>query len=451
MKSTLLSYRQNFYSRYIAKLTGIYYTSALLFIFVTIVSLSISNYVTDKLAFDLYPNDLASLNSDQIAESDVLSLSEVTVKKGDTLGKILANQQMTSSDATAILQAIKKSNINIVLRPGQLITFDYNVSDKDTNNDALNDYLLKEITIQMDKVRNIVVSKTNGDFLVKDITIPLKRMFVKYDVAINNSFIKALTSVGISAANVQELVGAYSYQVDFQRSIKSGDTISILAEKFYTEDGEFVHGGKVMYSSLNLSGKNYNIYWFKDKKTGNGQYYSETGKSVKRNLLRTPINVARISSNFGSRHHPVLGYTKMHKGVDFAAPNGTPILAAGDGVVTEAGYRGAYGNIIKIKHSSSLTTAYAHASKFASNMRPGTKVKQGQIIAFVGSTGRTTGAHCHFEVLINGKHVNPMSVQTVPGLELKADALKLFHAHKQNLQKQSEELVPGTPVELSSL
>ncbi len=449
MKNILLPYyKENSYSKYISKITGMYCIGILLFVFITIASLSISSYVVNKLAFDFYPNDSTILNSDQTTESENLNFTEVIVKKGDTLGKIFSNQQMSSYEATSILQSIKKSNINITLKPGQLITFDYNVSDKELSDDALNDYLLKEVTIEVDKAHNIVISKLDGKFVVKDITISLKKMLVKYNVAINNSFIKSLTSIGISAANVQELVNAYSYQVDFQRSIKSGDTISILTEKFYSEDGEFVRGGKVVYSSLNLSGKTYNIYWYKDQKSGNGQYYSENGKSVKRNLLRTPINVARISSNFGNRHHPVLGYTKMHKGVDFAAPNGTPIYAAGDGVITEAGYRGAYGNIVRIKHSSSLATAYAHASKFANNIRPGTKVKQGQVIAYVGSTGRTTGSHCHFEVLINGKHVNPTSVQTVPGQELKNDALKLFHSHKQYLQTQSEKIAPGTPIEV---
>jgi len=445
----LLSYKQKLNSGYISRLSNVYSLIILLFAFVTVLSFAVSNYVTQKLTIDLSPDDMATLSGEEIENAS--SLSEITVKKGDTLSKIFASQQMTQVEIANITKAIKESKIDFAIKPGQVITFDYAVSDKENAQNALNEYLLKEINISIDKTRNIVISKVAGNFQIKDIIVPLKRMFVKHNVQINNSFITALSSIGVSAANIQELVKAYSYEVDFQRQIKSGDTISVLCEKFYTEEGDFAHNGKVLYSSLNLSGSKHNIYWFNDTKNKVAQYFSESGKSIKKSLLRTPINVARISSHYGSRHHPVLGYTKMHKGVDFAAPTGTPILAAGDGVVTEANFVGAYGNLVKIKHSASLTTAYAHASRFASGIKRGSRIKQGQVIAYVGTTGRTTGPHCHFEVIINGKNVNPMSVQSTPGVELKNEALRAFVNHKKILQNYTQKLPENEPLELTNL
>lgn len=424
-----------------------YSAIVILFAFVSILSLAIGNYVTSRVTIDLYRD--GSSNSEEVLEESG-SMSEVHVRKGDTLGKIFATQNIVREDRAEILKELKKQKIDITLKPGQVISFDYAVSEED-NSENFNNVSLKEITIELSKTRNVVITSSQGKFIVKDILTELKRKFVSNTVKVNSGFMAALMKIGISASNIQELVSVYSHQVDFQRQIKSGDTISVITEKFYTEDGDFAHNGKIIYSSLNISGKNYEIYWFKDPATGAHQYFSESGKSAKRSLLRTPINVARISSGFGRRADPVLGFTKMHKGVDFSAPTGTPIFAAGDGVVKEMGYMGAYGNIVKIKHSPSLTTAYAHASKFASNLRPGSKVKQGQVIAYVGRTGRATGPHCHFEVIINGKHVNPMSVQSTPGIELKKDSLKSFEKHKKMVSDYLRSIQPGKPVELANL
>lgn len=448
MRSLLLSYKHRLSNNYLQKQLDAYSTVVLLFIFVAILSFSVSNYVTKRLAIEFNPDAIDVLSSDELDSG--ANLAEVTVRRGDTLGKIFAAQKISRQDTHEIVKQLKQHNIEFSLKPGQVITFDYSIAAEDYDKDSLNDYLLSEINIAVDAVRNIVISKSHGNFVVKDVKAQLKKMYVRHHVKINNSFIGALSKLGISAANIQELVNAYSYQVDFQRQIKTGDSLSIVTEKFFTEDGDFAHSGKVIYSSLNLSGNNHNIYWYQDAKSGIAQYFSESGKSVKRSLLRTPVNVARISSNFGKRNHPTLGYTKMHKGVDFAAPVGTPILAAGDGVVKEMGYKGAYGNIIKVKHSANLTTAYAHASRFA-NLRVGSKIKQGQIIAYVGRTGRATGPHLHFEVLINGKHVNPMSVQTTPGIELKNDALRLFENYKKRIVSNMKNLDEDKPTDVTSL
>ena len=237
-----------------------------------------------------------------------------------------------------------------------------------------------------------------------------------------------------------DLVNIYSHQVDFQRQVKPGDNLNLIVEKYITEDGQFSHYGKVVFASLNLSGKNYNIYRYAHDGSDNMQYFSEDGKSVKRNLLRTPIGVARISSHFGNRKHPILGYTKMHKGVDFFAPKGTPIYAAGNGVITDLGWRSGFGNYVQIRHSSTLATAYGHANAFAKGLTRGSTVKQGQIIAYVGQTGRATGPHLHYEVKINGKQVNPLSIKTSPGIELSGKKLQDFSTFKKKIGKLHNDL-----------
>ncbi|NDB85367.1 MAG: M23 family metallopeptidase [Alphaproteobacteria bacterium] len=279
-----------------------------------------------------------------------------------------------------------------------------------------------------------MIHRENDAFRAEELKAKLVTKYASKTIHMDTTFASSMLNNGVSAKNAQEIINAYSHKVDFQRQIKNGDSIKILTEKIYSEDGKFITNGKVLYASLTLSGKKHDIYFFKNDQNTLGDYYGDTGHSVKRSLLRTPINSSRISSKFGKRQHPVYGFTQMHKGVDFSAPSGTPILAAGDGVVKEIGYRGAYGNIIKIKHNAAITTAYAHASKFASNLKIGSKVKQGQVIAYVGRTGRATGPHCHFEVIVNGKHVNPMSIHTTPGVGLKNKNLDLFNKNKSKIQ-----------------
>ena len=198
-----------------------------------------------------------------------------------------------------------------------------------------------------------------------------------------------------------------------------------MYETYETEDGDFARYGDVLYASLMVGGKTIPVYRYKSD-DGVVDYYRENGTSLKRILMQTPIDGARMSSGYGMRHHPVLGYNKMHKGVDFAAPRGTPIYAAGNGVVEKAGRHGGYGNYIRIRHSNGLKTAYAHMRKFAKGMSDGKRVSQGQVIGYVGTTGRSTGPHLHFEVLKNGKQVNPKSIKSSGGEKLAGKSLRNF-------------------------
>ncbi|MDR0329385.1 MAG: peptidoglycan DD-metalloendopeptidase family protein [Rickettsia sp.] len=416
------------------------YFSIFLFMgFATFVSLSINKFVSDTMSMTIAEPEI--LESSEELSNEISQI--ITVKKGDTLKAILLRQQIPNNEINQIVKLIKDKNIESSLKIGQQLVFDYeiNITEQDDEDLASESRILNKITIAYDNVKSLEIIREEESFYAKDVTKVLNKLITKSSVVINSSFMSALKSLGLSSNSIIELINSYSYQIDFQRQIKNGDTVTVITEKFVTKEGKFSHHGKVLYVSLNLSGKEYNIFRYSlDNTSNNHDFFSEDGKSVKRSLLRTPVKLVRVSSHYGNRHHPTLGYTKMHKGVDFAAPTGTPIYAAGNGVITEIGWKSGYGKFIQIKHSQNLSTAYAHASNFAKNLKPGSIVKQGQVIAYVGSTGRTTGPHLHYEVKIGGKNINPMHVKSTPGIELAGKQLAKFKQFKSNVRSLSSEL-----------
>lgn len=237
------------------------------------------------------------------------------------------------------------------------------------------------------------------------------------------------------------MIRIYSYQVDFQRDIKEGDKFEILYETYKTEDGDFARYGDILYANLAIDGKKIPVYRYENK-DGQVDYYGEDGMTFKKTLMRTPVDGARMSSGFGMRRHPISGYTKMHKGIDFAVAMGTPIYAAGDGTVEISGRKGAYGNYVRIRHNNEMKTAYAHMQKIAKGITPGQKVKQGQIIGYVGTTGRSTGPHLHYEVLLKNKPVNPNSVK-LPTDRSWQNEMKRFKAHVSSVKQQYASLTEG--------
>jgi murein DD-endopeptidase MepM/ murein hydrolase activator NlpD len=261
----------------------------------------------------------------------------------------------------------------------------------------------------------------------------------------------SLQKAGMSTTNIVKLINAYSHQIDFQRQIKSGDKITVIAEKFITDANEFSHHGEVLYASLKTQKNEYNIYNYStNNKPKDAVFFTDKGNSIKSTLLRTPVNVVRISSHFGYRKkHPVLGYGAMHKGVDFAAAVGTPIYAAGDGDVEFVGWKSGYGRFILIKHNRTLSTAYAHASKFSKNLKRGDKIKQGDIIAYVGKSGRVTGPHLHYEVRVNGKQVDPMKFKSTPGVHLAGNKLIDFQKHQEKIKLLSKKLTGNIEIPAS--
>lgn len=407
--------------------------------FATFVSLSINKFVSDTMSMTIAEPEI--LESSEELSNEISQI--ITVKKGDTLKAILLHQQIPNKEITQIIKIAKDKNIESSLKIGQQLVFDYEIKiiEQDDEDLASESRTLNKLTIAYDKVKSLEIIREGEDFLARDVTKAFNKLLTKSSVVINSNFMSALKSLGLSSNSIIEMINSYSYQIDFQRQIKSGDTVTVITEKFVTEDGKFSHHGKVLYVSLNLSGKEYNIFRYSPNNAQNNHdFFSEDGKSVKRSLLRTPVKLVRVSSHYGNRHHPTLGYTKMHKGVDFAAPTGTPIYAAGNGVITEIGWKSGYGKFIQIKHSQNLSTAYAHASNFSKNLKLGSIVKQGQVIAYVGSTGRTTGPHLHYEVKIGGKNINPMHVKSTPGIELAGKQLAKFKQFKSNVSSLSNEL-----------
>jgi murein DD-endopeptidase MepM/ murein hydrolase activator NlpD len=252
-----------------------------------------------------------------------------------------------------------------------------------------------------DTLMNLLVEvrREADGFTADTIVKPTVTRPARAEGRIDSSLMQAGIDAGVPASVMIEMIRIYSFDVDFQRDIQKGDSFEVMYERLFDEDGAPVHDGAVRYAALTLSGKTYRLYLFEGE-DGARDYFNEKGASVRKALLRTPVDGARISSTFGKRRHPILVYTKMHKGTDFAAPSGTPIMAAGDGVVEKAGRNGGYGNYIRIRHNGTYKTAYAHLSKFARGVRAGSRVRQGDIIGYVGTTGRSTGPHLHYEVLM---------------------------------------------------
>ena len=334
------------------------------------------------------------------------------VKNGDTLLKILADVGAQEQDVFSILNALKKIKFSQSLNIGAVISITYRAQNNEESTGVNDNHkvVISNVTIPSSVEENIVVTRKNdGGYDARELKIKLLRYNSRYFGVIKNGLFVDGVEAGISPNSMMNMINLYGYDVDFQRDIHSGDKFEMLVESFYDENGKKVRDGSVLYSSLVLQNRKIDIYMHKvDNRV---EYFDSKGNSVKKSLLRTPINGARVSSGFGMRRHPILGYSKMHKGVDFAASTGTPILAAGAGTVIYMGIKGGYGNYVQIKHNNDYSTAYGHASRFNKKFRVGAKVKQGDVVAYVGTTGRSTGPHLHFELLYRGSQVNPAKVK----------------------------------------
>ncbi|MFT6105805.1 MAG: murein DD-endopeptidase MepM/ murein hydrolase activator NlpD [Rickettsiales bacterium] len=371
------------------------------------------------------------------------------IKAGDTLLKILLDLGAPESDIFTILNQMKKVHDPRRIDAGQIFDIKYQVQisysgrdnksgEKVVRQNSDRKVFINEVSFSPSPEIDIQIVGTKdskgNSYKAKKIIKKLTKKIVKYEATISDGLYVNGVEVGISPKIMINMINLYSFDVDFQRDIRKGDSFEILFESFYDEDGNKVKDGEILFASLDVK-RIRTIGMYLDRSNKRGEYYDSKGRSVRKSLLRTPINGARISSGYGRRRHPVLGYTKMHKGIDFAAPRGTPIFAAGAGKITHYGRRGSYGNYVRIRHNSEYSSAYAHASRFARGLRVGSRVKQGQIIAYVGTTGRSTGPHLHYEILSKGKQVNPSRVKTTSGKSLKGKYLKKFKISKSEIDK----------------
>ena len=355
------------------------------------------------------------------------------IKSGETFDKILKEYLIDKQEIKEIKKSLlKKVNIN-KLNTNQKIQI---VIDQ-TNNK------IKEFIFQISNTEKIYLSRDNGKtkFNQKILTIKLEKKIIFKENIILQSLYKAATDHNIPPNTIIEFARIYGFQVDFQRDIRKEDKFQIMYEVFIDKDKKVIDTGEIIFANLKLSGQDNSLYYF--DKEGVLGHYDKNGKSVQKALMKTPINGARLSSSFGLRKHPIDGFTKMHRGTDFAAPKGTPIMASGNGIIKKVGWCGGGGNCIKIKHNSTYETVYAHMFKFARGMKTGVRVKQGQTIGFVGSTGKSTGPHLHYEVIVNGKKVNSQTLKLPSGKILKGKNRQLFETNKIKIDVLKSEKIIG--------
>lgn len=367
----------------------------------------------------------AAAEAAQSVEPNAGVIEEVVeIRRGDTLLEVLVNAGVRPAEAYDAVDALTAYFAPRDLRPGQEIAL--TLSPPENSQLGASGLALVGLSLQPSVERDLQVTRGNdGGFTALQIDRPLLHKTVALDGHIDSSLFEAAEQAGMPFSIMTQLIRAFSYDVDFQREIQPGDSFEVLFEQFNDEDGNFAKTGDLVYAALTLSGTKFQIYRFMPE-SGFADFFNPRGESIRKALLRTPVDGARITSGFGMRTHPILGYSKMHKGVDFGAPTGTPIFAAGDGVIVKLGRQGSYGNYVQIRHNSEYATAYAHMSRFAKGLHVGSRVHQGDVIGYVGATGRATGPHLHYEVLLAGKQINPQSVKLPAGEKLKGDELAAF-------------------------
>jgi len=356
------------------------------------------------------------------------------ISNGETFDKILNSYSITSYEISQV-----KKELDLDYNLNNLKTnLDIKITIDESNNKKITSFILP---ISRTKKIQLTRSSETDLFTKKIIITNLNKRIIFKEGKILQSLYKAAIDLKIQPNIIVEFAGIYGFQVDFQRDIRKNDKFQIMYEVFEDDNGKIFETGNVIFADLKLSGVNNSLYYFGKK--GSEGHYDKNGRSVKKALMKTPINGARLSSAFGMRKHPIDGYNKMHKGTDFAAPMGTPIMASGSGIITRARWCGGGGNCVKIKHNSTYQTIYAHMKSFGRGIREGIRVKQGQIIGYVGSTGKSTGPHLHYEVVKNGKKINSQNLKLPSGKILKNKARKLFEVKKIKLDVLKSELIIG--------
>lgn len=377
---------------------------------------------------------LASTRPEEAMPTFAPQEETLTVQRGDTLMAMLVDAGVDRKTAHDSIEAVREIYNPRDLRPGDEVVLSFNVAMAEDGADAKE---FQGFTLSPDPARKVTALRDDdtGDFQVKEKTAVLREETQRFEGRIDSSLFLAATDAGVDPRVLATMIKALSYDVDFQRDIRKGDSFAVMYSRKVAPDGQTVGEADIQFLSMELSGERYDYYAFEDS-DGFVDFYNAKGQSIRKALLRTPINGARLSSGFGKRKHPVLGYTKMHKGSDFAAPRGTPIYAAGDGVVERANRFGSYGNYVRIRHNGEWSTAYAHMKGFAKGMTAGKRVRQGDIIGYVGTTGRSTGPHLHYEVLKEGTQVNPMNVRFPAGKKLEGQDMKRFAAVRTETDKR---------------
>lgn len=362
---------------------------------------------------------------------------ELRVQNGETLGGVLVRAGASQSDANAALSSLGSVYNPRRLRPGQSVSVFFQRRGERAE--------LTGIAFRSEPGASVTANRTGGGFTAREVLMPVTFEIARIAAPVQTSLYASALALGATDREVAALADAFSYDVDFQRDVRTGDQFELVFERFYDDEGNTVRTGELLFVSLESRRGERAFYSFLAPGDSRPDWYDVDGKSARRFLMRTPINGARLSSGYGMRRHPILGYSRMHRGTDFAAPTGTPILAAGDGVIVRAGPFSSYGNYVRIRHGDGYETSYAHMSRFASGMRAGVRVRQGQVIGYVGTTGRSTGPHLHYEVMRRGQQVNPMTLRVANGRNLTGRALELFLIERDRIDTLRQVRARETP------
>jgi len=385
--------------------------------------------------------ELIILTSDSSAESAQLTLPYEdirTIGKGDTMMALLTDAGVPAAEADQAIRAMAKTYKPRRIKPGQRISL--RIQPR-----PLKAPELQSLTFSVNVETDVAVRRTASGFHAETVRRPLQRRETNAAGRIDKSLYVAGVNAGLSLSTLAELIHIFSFDIDFQRDIRHGDSFALLFQEFCDDTGRVVKAGDILMAEMVLTGKPIRVYRY-ETSDGKVDYYDTKGQSVRKALLRTPIDGARISSGYGKRRHPILGYTRMHKGLDFAARRGTPIFAAGDGVVEFVGRNGGYGKYVRIRHNDMFKTAYAHMHRYGRGIRKGRRVRQGQVIGYVGSTGRSTGPHLHYEVHNAGRQINPRSIKLPSGRKLMGRQLMAFKAYAAGVERRYAVLAPPQQV-----
>jgi len=356
---------------------------------------------------------------------------EHKIKNNDSINNILKNYGVPKNEINNILNSLIENKVTNNIKVNDIVNFTIDNSNMTISKLGIAISKTKKIELIRDYEKDI--------FKKKEIVTNLQKKIIFKEGRITQSLYRSASKQNIPANIIVEFARIYGFQIDFQRDIRKNDSFQIIYEVYEDDNKKIFNTGKIIFADLNLRNQSNTLYYFNKK--GNEGHYDLNGKSAKKALMKTPINGARLSSPYGMRKHPIDGFNKMHRGTDFAAPEGTPIMASGDGVVIKASWCGGGGNCVKIKHNSSYSTVYAHMSKFSRLAKTGNRVKQGQIIGYVGSTGKSTGPHLHYEVIFNGKKINSQTLKLPSGKILKGKSREQFEINKIKTDVLKSELI----------
>lgn len=413
----------------------IYFCSLIIFFSIFLI---VSNLINQKKQLENHNLD-SLVNSKEFFNLGTYFISKINnpyreieylIQNNDSIEKILKKLKIKQNDIKIISNNLKLKKLTNIYAGRKLLLVLKKLEDGSNT--------LVNLVYPVNNTLSIEIRKSQNDFVIKENILKLYKKEVVVQNEIKNNLYSSAIQAGLEPNIIIEFARIFGFEVDFQRDIRKGNWFEVLYERFEDDNNNIQDTGKIIYASMFVNGEEINLYNFNDG-TDIG-FYDIKGKSIVKSLMKTPINGARLSSSFGNRKHPILGYTKLHTGTDFAAPSGTPIMASGAGKITRARWCGGGGNCVKIKHNSTYETIYAHMKNFARGIKEGRRVKQGQIIGYVGSTGMSTGPHLHYEVVVNGQKVNSQKLKLPSGKILKGSEREKFELERIKIDLKLSDL-----------